>query len=169
MYAPHRVNPVVTATWLKTMSASTRSSTSLATGVLKTTWPTRPLLPKPVKKWPIIGAGPAGLAAAYQLRLRGHGVTIFDEHEELGGMMRYGIPGFRTPREMLDSEIKRIIDLGVETRLKTRIGSDVSYEQIDKEFDAIFMAMGAQAGRPLPVPGAEAPELRDCSCIPARI
>jgi NADPH-dependent glutamate synthase beta subunit-like oxidoreductase/Pyruvate/2-oxoacid:ferredoxin oxidoreductase delta subunit len=109
------------------------------------------------KKVAVIGAGPAGLAAAYQLRLRGHGVTIFDEHEELGGMMRYGIPGFRTPREMLDAEIKRIIDLGVETRLKTRIGSDVSFEQIEKEFDAIFMAMGAQAGRPLPVPGAEAP------------
>ena len=109
------------------------------------------------KRVAVIGAGPAGLAAAYQLRLRGHGVTIFDEHEELGGMMRYGIPGFRTPREMLDAEIKRIIDLGVETRLKTRIGSDVSFEQIEKEFDAIFMAMGAQAGRPLPVPGAEAP------------
>ncbi|OYW37845.1 MAG: glutamate synthase [Hydrogenophilales bacterium 12-61-10] len=109
------------------------------------------------KKVAIIGAGPAGLAAAYQLRLRGHGVTIFDEHEELGGMMRYGIPGFRTPREMLDSEIGRIIEMGVETRLKTRVGSDVSYDEIDKEFDAIFMAMGAQAGRPLPVPGAEAP------------
>src|SRR4030042_847776 len=97
------------------------------------------------KKVAGIGAGPAGLAAAYQLRLRGHGVTIFDEHEELGGMMRYGIPGFRTPREMLDAEIKRIIDLGVETRLKTRIGSDVSFAQIEKDYDAIFMARGAQA------------------------
>jgi len=82
------------------------------------------------KKVAIIGAGPAGLAAAYQLRLRGHGVTIFDEHEELGGMMRYGIPGFRTPREMLDAEIKRIIDLGVENpsedpyRLRRQLRSD---------------------------------------------
>ncbi len=109
------------------------------------------------KKVAVIGAGPGGLAAAYQLRLRGHGVTIFDEHEELGGMMRYGIPGFRTPREMLDAEINRIIAMGVETRLKTRIGSDVSFEQLEKDYDAIFMAMGAQAGRPLPVPGAEAP------------
>ena len=113
--------------------------------------------PESGKKVAIIGAGPAGLAAAYQLRLKGHGVTIFDEHEELGGMMRYGIPGFRTPREMLDAEIKRIIDLGVETRLKTRIGSDVSFDAIEAEFDAIFMAMGAQSGRPLPIPGAEAP------------
>ncbi|NDP46928.1 MAG: NAD(P)-binding protein [Sulfuriferula multivorans] len=111
------------------------------------------------KKVAIIGAGPAGLAAAYQLRLRGHGVTIFDEHDELGGMMRYGIPGFRTPREMLDSEIGRIIEMGVETRLKTRVGTDVSYEEIDKEYDAIFMAMGAQSGRPLPVAGAEAPNV----------
>jgi NADPH-dependent glutamate synthase beta subunit-like oxidoreductase/Pyruvate/2-oxoacid:ferredoxin oxidoreductase delta subunit len=109
------------------------------------------------KKVAIIGAGPAGLAAAYQLRLKGHGVTIFDEHDELGGMMRYGIPGFRTPREMLDSEISRIIDLGVETRLKTRVGSDVTFDAIEAEFDAIFMSMGAQSGRPLPVPGAEAP------------
>ena len=111
------------------------------------------------KKVAIIGAGPAGLAAAYQLRLRGHGVTIFDEHEELGGMMRYGIPGFRTPREMLDSEIGRIVEMGVETRLKTRVGTDVAFDDIEKEFDAIFMAMGAQAGRPLPVPGAEAPNV----------
>jgi len=109
------------------------------------------------KKVAIIGAGPAGLAAAYQLRLRGHSATIFDEHEELGGMMRYGIPGFRTPREMLDTEINRIIALGVETRLKTRVGTDVSFDELDKNFDAIFLAMGAQAGRPLPVPGAEAP------------
>lgn len=111
------------------------------------------------KKVAIIGAGPAGLAAAYQLRLRGHGVTIFDEHEELGGMMRYGIPGFRTPREMLDAEINRIIAMGVETRLKTHIGVDISFEQIEKDFDAVFMGMGAQAGRPLPVPGAEAPNV----------
>ncbi len=109
------------------------------------------------KKVAIIGGGPAGLAAAYQLSLKGHSCTIFDDHELLGGMMRYGIPGFRTPRHVLDGEIQRIIDLGVETRMKTRIGTDVSFEDIEKEFDAVFMAMGAQSGRALPVPGAEAP------------
>ncbi len=109
------------------------------------------------KKVAIIGGGPAGLAAAYQLALKGHSCTIFDEHELLGGMMRYGIPGFRTPRHVLDGEIQRIIDLGVETRMKTRVGSDVKFEDLEKNYDAIFMSMGAQSGRPLPVPGAEAP------------
>ncbi len=109
------------------------------------------------KKVAIIGGGPAGMAAAYQLSLKGHSCTIFDDHAELGGMMRYGIPGFRTPRHILDGEIQRILDLGVETRLKTRIGTDVKFEDIEKEFDAIFMSLGAQSGRTLPVEGAEAP------------
>jgi NADPH-dependent glutamate synthase beta subunit-like oxidoreductase/Pyruvate/2-oxoacid:ferredoxin oxidoreductase delta subunit len=114
------------------------------------------------KKVAIIGGGPAGLAAAYQLRRMGHGCTIFDDHAELGGMMRYGIPGFRTPREVLDGEIKRIIDMGVETKLNTRIGTDVSMEQIEKDYDAVLFALGAQGGRTLPVPGADAP-----NCVPA--
>ncbi|MHB1231234.1 MAG: NAD(P)-binding protein [Burkholderiales bacterium] len=109
------------------------------------------------KKVAIIGGGPAGLSVAYQLTLKGHSCTIFDEHEELGGMMRYGIPGFRTPRSVLDTEIKRITDLGVEVRLKTRVGTDISLDQLEKDFDAVFMGMGAQSGRTLPVPGSEAP------------
>ena len=114
------------------------------------------------KKIAIIGGGPAGLAAAYQLRRMGHGATIFDDHAELGGMMRYGIPGFRTPREVLDGEIKRIVDMGVETHLNTRIGTDISMEQIEKDFDAVLFALGAQGGRTLPVDGADAP-----NCVPA--
>ena len=109
------------------------------------------------KKIAIIGGGPAGLAVAYQLSLKGHSCTIFDEHRELGGMMRYGIPGFRTPRKILDAEIKRITDLGVEVHTNTRIGTDVSLAQLEADYDAIFMGMGAQSGRPLPVPGSEAP------------
>jgi NADPH-dependent glutamate synthase beta subunit-like oxidoreductase len=109
------------------------------------------------KKVAVIGGGPAGLSAAYQLALKGHAVTIFDEREELGGMMRYGIPGFRTPRQVLDAEIQRILDLGVQTRMKTRIGTDVTMEQIRKDFDAVFLGLGAQSGRGLPVDGADAP------------
>ncbi|MCW5660821.1 MAG: NAD(P)-binding protein [Burkholderiaceae bacterium] len=109
------------------------------------------------KKVAVIGGGPAGLSAAYQLARKGHMVTIFDERAELGGMMRYGIPGFRTPRAVLDAEIARIVDLGVATRMNCRIGTDVTLEQIKSEFDAVFLGLGAQSGRPLPVPGAEAP------------
>ncbi len=109
------------------------------------------------KKVAIIGGGPAGLSAAYQLRRRGHACTIFDDHAKLGGMMLYGIPGYRTPREMLDGEIQRIIDMGVETRLNTRVGKDVSIETLEKEFDAVLWTIGCKSGRPLPVPGADAP------------
>ncbi len=108
------------------------------------------------KKVACIGGGPASLAAAYQLRRRGHAVTIFDTHELLGGMMRYGIPGYRTPREVLDGEIKRILDMGVETRMNTKIGVDVSVDELKKEFDAFFVGVGAQGGAALPVPGGDA-------------
>ncbi|MCF6198127.1 MAG: NAD(P)-binding protein [Hyphomicrobiaceae bacterium] len=105
----------------------------------------------------IIGAGPGGLSAAYYLRRMGHAVTIFDSHSELGGMMRYGIPNYRTPREMLDSEINRIVDLGVTIKTNTTVGKDVSMEEIDK-FDAIVWAIGAQKGRGLPTEGWEGTE-----------
>ena len=109
------------------------------------------------KKVAVIGAGPAGLSVAYQLARKGHAVTIFDERELLGGMMRYGIPGFRTPRAVLDAEIQRILDLGVETRMGCRIGTDITLEDLRNPFDAVFLGLGAQSGRALPVEGAEAP------------
>jgi NADPH-dependent glutamate synthase beta subunit-like oxidoreductase len=109
------------------------------------------------KKVAVIGGGPAGLSAAYQLARKGHAVTIFDERAELGGMMRYGIPGFRTPRDVLDAEIQRILDLGVHTRMNCRIGTDIGMDAIRAEFDAVFLGLGAQAGRALPVEGADAP------------
>ncbi len=108
------------------------------------------------KKVAIIGGGPGGMAAAYQLRRKGHGVTLFDTQEELGGMMRYGIPGYRMPRDVLDGEIKRITDMGVEVRTKTKVGVDVSMDQLEKDYDAVVFAIGAWSGRALPVPGADA-------------
>jgi len=113
------------------------------------------------KKVAIIGGGPAGLACAYQLRRKGHACTIFDSNEQLGGMMRYGIPGYRTPRDVLDAEIKRIIDMGVEVRLNTQVGKEVSLEDLRRDFDAVFVGLGAQSGSPLPIPGAEAPNCID--------
>ncbi len=110
------------------------------------------------KKVAIIGGGPAGLAAAYQLRRMGHASVIFDDHEELGGMFRYGIPGYRTPRPHLNHEIQRILDMGnIETRMKTRVGKDVAVADIEKEFDAVLWALGCQSGRGLPVDGGDAP------------
>jgi len=105
------------------------------------------------KKVAVIGGGPAGMAAAYQLRRMGHGVTVFEERAGLGGMMRYGIPNYRIPREALDAEINRILDMGVETRLNTRVGRDVSVEDLQKDYDAILWALGCWTGRGLPVPG----------------
>ncbi|WP_303906525.1 NAD(P)-binding protein [Thiohalomonas denitrificans] len=108
------------------------------------------------KKIAVIGGGPAGLAAAYQLRRKGHGVTVFEAYDLLGGMMRYGIPGYRTPRDVLDGEINRIVEMGVEVKTGTKIGVDVKLDDVEKEYDAVLFAMGAQSGRPLPIPGADA-------------
>jgi NADPH-dependent glutamate synthase beta subunit-like oxidoreductase len=122
---------------------------------LKNGYKLAPPGPDTGKKVAIIGGGPAGLSAAYQLRRKGHACVIFDDHEKLGGMMLYGIPGYRVPRDTLQGEIQRILDLGVETRLNTRVGRDVSVEQLEKEFDAILWALGCKKGRGLPVPGWE--------------
>ncbi len=110
------------------------------------------------KRIAIVGGGPAGLAAAYQLRRKGHASVIFDDHEELGGMFKYGIPGYRTPREFLNHEIQRILDMGgIEVKLNTRVGSDVSMEMIEQDYDAVIWAVGCKSGRPIPVKNADAP------------
>ncbi len=108
------------------------------------------------KKVVVIGSGVAGLACAYHLRRMGHACTVIEAHEKLGGMMRYGIPGYRVPDEVLDGEIQRILDLGVEVRTNTKVGVDVSLEVLRKEFDAVFIGLGAQSGAALPVPGGDA-------------
>jgi NADPH-dependent glutamate synthase beta subunit-like oxidoreductase len=107
------------------------------------------------KKIAVVGSGPAGLAAAYFLRRKGHAVSIFEMRAELGGMMRYGIPGYRTPRDVLDAEIQRILDLGVNVVTGKKVGVDVPLADLETEFDATFMAIGAQSGSPLTIPGAE--------------
>jgi NADPH-dependent glutamate synthase beta subunit-like oxidoreductase len=111
------------------------------------------------KKVAVIGSGVAGLACAYHLRRMGHGCTVFEAQEKLGGMMRYGIPGYRVPDQVLDGEIQRILDLGVEVRNNTRIGKDISLDDLRSEFDAVFIALGAQSGMALPVPGGDAPNV----------
>jgi NADPH-dependent glutamate synthase beta subunit-like oxidoreductase/Pyruvate/2-oxoacid:ferredoxin oxidoreductase delta subunit len=101
------------------------------------------------KKVAIIGGGPAGMAAAYQLRRKGHGATVFESQPELGGMMRYGIPNYRIPRDKLAGEIQRIVDMGVEVKTGVRVGADVTIEQLEKDYDAILWALGCWSGRGL--------------------
>ncbi|GAB6049287.1 NAD(P)-binding protein [Hydrogenophilus islandicus] len=107
------------------------------------------------KKVAVIGAGPAGLSAAYQLALKGHSVVIYEAKAEPGGMMRYGIPGYRVPRHVLAAEIQRILDLGVELKTGVKVGVDLSWDELMKTHDAVFIGIGAQKGRKLMLKEAE--------------
>ena len=108
----------------------------------------------------VVGAGPAGLSAAYHLRRLGHDVTVRDAGGAAGGMMRYGIPRYRLPREVLDGEIARIAALGVRFEQDTRV-NDVVAAMADGGFDAVFMAVGAQVGKRAYVPAGEAARILD--------
>ncbi len=103
----------------------------------------------------IVGAGPAGLACAHDLVLMGHHATVFDAAKVAGGMMRMGIPAYRLPRDLLDREIEFIQWLGVELRLGTPIGGEVTFAQLMREFDAVFVAPGCRRGKALKIPGVE--------------
>lgn len=105
------------------------------------------------KRVAVVGGGPAGISAAYFLRLKGYSVTIFEKEEKLGGMMRYGIPDYRLPQRVLDAEISRVLSLGVDVRLKTALGRDVSLEEIRRDYDAVLLAMGCWRSSPMGVEG----------------
>jgi ferredoxin len=94
------------------------------------------------KKVAVVGAGPAGLAAAYYLKRDGYAPTVFDDHEKPGGMLQYAVPEQQLPRDVLDSEIALIEKLGVEFRLNTPIGEKLSLEDLRRDFDAVFVATG---------------------------
>ncbi len=108
------------------------------------------------EKVAIIGSGPAGLGCAYHLAKKGYKVKIFEAFSEPGGMLRYGIPAYRLPRDILSGEIQRILDLGVELETKVTVGKDIPYEKVSSEFDAVFVGIGAHKGKMLGVPGEDA-------------
>ena len=104
----------------------------------------------------VIGAGPAGLAAAYELRLQGHPVTVYEAEDRLGGMMLLGIPEYRLSRELIEQECQAIIELGIDVQLGCRIGRDVNFDALVDRHDALFVGVGLYQGRGLNIPGHDA-------------
>jgi NADPH-dependent glutamate synthase beta subunit-like oxidoreductase len=108
------------------------------------------------EKIAVVGSGPGGMSAAYHLALRGYPVTVFEAFPKTGGMLRYGIPPYRLPHDILDAEINRILDLGVELKTNTAVGTEISMDELRKEYKAIFVAIGAHQGIKLRIEGEDA-------------
>ncbi len=107
----------------------------------------------------VIGAGPSGLSFAYQMARRGYRVTVYEQREQAGGMLRFGIPDYRLPPAILDAEIQRILDFGVELHLATGVGRDIAFDELKARHSNLYIGVGAQQGRPLGVPGEEGPSV----------
>ena len=111
------------------------------------------------EKIAVIGSGPAGLSAAYHLAIRGYNVTIFEKYPETGGYLRYGIPRFRLPLDIIDAEVGRIKNLGVEIKTGVNIGTDITIDKIKSEFDAVFVAIGTHEPIKMKMNGADSPNV----------
>ncbi len=105
------------------------------------------------KKVAVVGSGPAGLAAAAQLNYAGHHVTVFERADEIGGLLRYGIPDFKLDKHVLDRRINLMIEEGVKFQTKVNVGETLSVEQLKEDFDAILLSGGSTIPRDLPIPG----------------
>ncbi len=118
--------------------------------------------PRSGKRVLVVGAGPSGLSAAYHLTLLGHDVTVRDGGDAAGGMMRYGIPAYRLPRDVLDAEIARVVDLGVTLELSTSV-TDVAGAL--REFDAVFLAVGAHVAKRVEIPAGDGARILDATTL----
>jgi NADPH-dependent glutamate synthase beta subunit-like oxidoreductase len=107
------------------------------------------------KKVAVVGAGPAGLTAAFYLRKRGHDVTVFEARPKSGGMMRYGIPSYRLPEEILDREIERVLGIGIGLETGKRIGEELDLDSLREQYDAVFLGTGLQESRRIDLEGAD--------------
>ncbi|MFZ3105393.1 MAG: NAD(P)-binding protein [Smithella sp.] len=110
---------------------------------------------KKSEKIAVVGSGPAGMSCAYQLARMGYDVTVFEAAPKPGGMLRYAIPAYRLPESVVDAEISRIVNLGITMKLGTVIGKDISFDDLKKRFNAVYMAIGAQGGTALGVDSEE--------------
>lgn len=108
------------------------------------------------KKIAVIGGGPSGLTAAYYLQLMGHSVTVYEKRAHLGGMLRYGIPSYRFPREKLQYDLDAILSTGVTVKLNTDIGTDMTFASIKKKFAAVYVSVGAHTDKKLGIEGEDA-------------
>jgi NADPH-dependent glutamate synthase beta subunit-like oxidoreductase len=108
------------------------------------------------EKVAVVGGGPGGFSCAYQLARRGYSVTVFEAADKPGGMLLWGIPRYRLPADIIEKEIQNILDLGVELKCDTRVGKDISFDDVRAEYDAVFVAIGAEKGLKLRVEGEEA-------------
>ena len=103
----------------------------------------------------IVGAGASGLSAAYFLQTMGVDCVVFDAHENPGGMIRYGIPSYRLPRDVIDGEVEVIKQLGAEFRFDTKLGTDITLDELREQYDAVFLGLGAQSASGMRTPGEE--------------
>ena len=113
-------------------------------------------MPATGKRVAVIGGGPSGLSCAYYLSIMGHEVTVFEQRKQLGGMLRYGIPAYRFPREILDREIEGLKLAGFETKTDISIGRDISVAELRSQYDAMYVAIGAHTDRKIGIEGEDA-------------
>ena len=111
------------------------------------------------KKVAIVGGGPGGLTAAYYLTIMGHSVTVYEQRHKLGGMLRYGIPDYRLPQDILDKDINHILETGVYAKLDTTVGTDITVDELKQEYDAVYLSVGAHGDRKLGIDGEDAPNV----------